>query len=409
MLVPLDLSSRFSGLAAFSGDVISYRPLLYGTLFPMDFLLRSVDEARLAESPDLANPLSPVHWLVEARDLFSSSQSVEQALPVVRRGLERALECSLSPRERLQLWYCLRSLGVVPPGSVSTQLLGVAFEFPQPSGALGILAVYSDRSALAMWKDGVRRWPAYEDGAAALMVQDLIRLASRTPLDVVPLEDLPALAPPGAVRLIYMTPGGLRVCEFDPFSLAGQPLADVYNSGVTLFGLLLDDPAAPQVSPPMDLADPQWQYPPFSSRAGAFLADLLLFGFFLAAVFYFSREALAGWSVSALLVLCVLTGCLPPLLSAWMESSSAWGFRTPGKHLFALTVYSVEDSLGPRFVQALARNFSKYFLSSLFLFCGFLWAFFHTYGRTWHDLFADTVVVGAPAFSDEEDPDGDSS
>ncbi len=66
--------------------------------------------------------------------------------------------------------------------------------------------------------------------------------------------------------------------------------------------------------------------------------------------------------------------------------------QTPGKYLRKIRVASLNGEK-ITYRQALIRNELGYFLSAMFLFLGFFWAFFDKKRQTWHDKLANTVVV----------------
>ncbi len=71
-----------------------------------------------------------------------------------------------------------------------------------------------------------------------------------------------------------------------------------------------------------------------------------------------------------------------------------------GKFILHLKV--LDENLQPiTFKRALVRNATK-IVSVLALDIGFLWAAFTERGQTWHDIFAETVVMWDP--EDEEEP-----
>lgn len=391
MLASLDLTPVFSGRRTL-GDVASLRPLFYGTQPPPEFLMRSVDRARDITPEDLANPLLPVHWLVEPRDAVGEEGMTPSVVSVLKARLARVLDCSLSPRERLQVWYCLRSLGVQPEPIDADHLLGVIFEFQSETG-LSFLSVYSDRFCAALWEGGSRKWPPYEEGTISLLAQDILKESLfYADLAIKPQSDLPPVSVTKSVRVSYLYPAGIRCVELPVASIQKSTLRPLYNQAASLFSLMCAGEGTFS-EPPMDLSDPRWLYGSLSSRTGASLLDAAIYGALLFGIFYFSWSSLAKWDQISLALLLIFLLALPSLIGAWMESSASWGFRTVGKHVFGLAVYSTSDSMGPLFVQALARNLAKWFISLPFLACGFVWAFFHRYRRTWHDVLANTVVL----------------
>jgi uncharacterized RDD family membrane protein YckC len=65
---------------------------------------------------------------------------------------------------------------------------------------------------------------------------------------------------------------------------------------------------------------------------------------------------------------------------------------TPGKMLLGIRV-AKSDGRPVDWLTALVRETLGKTLSSMFLYLGYLWAFFHPKRQTWHDLIANTLVV----------------
>lgn len=400
MLSVLDLSPVFAGVRS-PGDLLALRPLLYGRVPPAQFLIKSVDTVRASDPTELSNQLLPVSWLTGPRDAISEGGMTTEVAQMLRNALTRCLQCSLSPRERLQIWYCLRSLGVTPDDIESKRLLGVIVEFPQDSG-LSLLTLYSDRFSATFWEGGSARWPAYEEGAPTLLVEAILKEAARFGMQGEVVEELPEPLPVGHILVSYLYPSGIRVNRLSFSSILSLPQLDLYNGAVSLFSMLSGG-GAPVADPPMDLDDPQWEFPLLKSRIAAIVADLVLYTGLLFAILFSARHVIFEWDPLWQGMLVFFVMLLPPFVAAWMESSPVWGYKTVGKGLFGLVVYSASNSAGPTFLQALARNCAKWFISPLFLFCGFFWAFFHRYQRTWHDLLSHTVVLQNQEVDDEEE------
>jgi uncharacterized RDD family membrane protein YckC len=70
-----------------------------------------------------------------------------------------------------------------------------------------------------------------------------------------------------------------------------------------------------------------------------------------------------------------------------------WDGQTPGKRLMGIRVVKVDGSAISS-TDALIRA-TGYYVNSMFLMLGWIWALFDEQKRGWHDLFAGTVVVKA--------------
>lgn len=66
--------------------------------------------------------------------------------------------------------------------------------------------------------------------------------------------------------------------------------------------------------------------------------------------------------------------------------------QTLGKWAMRIKVVNA-DGKKPSFGVALLRTLCAFYLSPLFFFAGFWWAFLNKERRTWHDLICDTRVV----------------
>ena len=66
--------------------------------------------------------------------------------------------------------------------------------------------------------------------------------------------------------------------------------------------------------------------------------------------------------------------------------------QTPGKSAMGIRIVKLDDSkLG--IDDALLRNVLGYFISSLFLLLGYIWAIFDSKSQAWHDKIVNTVVI----------------
>lgn len=420
MLAPLDLLGIFTGKSRSDDDFAKIRPLIYSCVDPAKFLVQSVDYARKNQEDQLTDSSKPVYWLAEARDAVveAKGQLTQDVLRVLRSSLLNCLDSTLSPRERAQIWYCLRSLGVPPSGLEQNKILGVVVEF---FGEEGPLLIYSspDKFAAAIWDKGSAKASIYEEGPANDLAQRVCQIAASV-ADRIELGNEPPRSPTsGQVGFCFMTPGGYRKAILSEEEVEDLGLLELYNNAISLVEVLTgtkdssevygeessgfggsSNPYAPS---PMALWDPKWVYGSVWRRALAFFIDCLFFGVLWGALVYLSVSYLTTLSFLSLLVVVSIVVFSIPFMAAWMESSPSWGFRTVGKSMVGLCIASINTSGGPYYPQALARNMVKWFVSPLLLYSGFLWAFFHRYKRTWHDVLGETVVLyDAPVKKGEE-------
>lgn len=412
MLAPLDLTLVLNGPRV-AGDYAGYRPLFYGSLGPSEFLLKSVSGVMPAaddEISDLANPLRAVHWLAAGAEAVEREGGMTpKSAKELAAALGRAAECGVSSRERSQLWYCLRSLGVVPEKEPD-RVLGVILETREEKDHPMLLYASPDKSSVAVWEGGAFSWSGREEGFPTALAANLCRVAAAN-LNLLPrVDEVPPPPEKGFVVLTVVTPSGFRTFSGTEDQLADAGLADFYNLAGELLGLLCAevDPALLGLTT-LDLDSQERVFPPFSKRLAGFALDLFFYGVIGFLIYRFTSPALSQWGFTKSLVAYWFLFLLFPVLGAWMESSPAWGFRTLGKKAMGLGVISVDTSGGATFGQTFARNLAKFFLSPIFLLCGFVWAGFHRYGRAWHDVLSDTVVLGKedPAALLSEEPDWD--
>jgi uncharacterized RDD family membrane protein YckC len=85
---------------------------------------------------------------------------------------------------------------------------------------------------------------------------------------------------------------------------------------------------------------------------------------------------------------------LAALLLPWtyLVAFTALYGATLGKMLLGIRV-AKSDGRPADWLTALIRETLGKTLSSMFLYLGYLWAFFHPKRQTWHDLIANTLVV----------------
>jgi len=441
MLSALELSGLFSAEDRAPEDYSRWRPRFYGLVDPVDFLLTSVDDARSKGAGfgfDEQDPDHALHWLGRARDIYGSSGGdlSQMAQRELVELFVKALGCPLNSRERSQICYLLRALGCTSGFSAKGKGL---FE---SSGAGGPPVVFSallefdagqgptlvyggaDRFAAAYWDGGSVKLPPYEATGATEFLLKAVSAASSL-LDRLDLQsdsyDLPDIPAAGNVFLSVVTDRGVFSKTLPVSSVLSTGLTSLYNPLVGLLRVLVSDqgpgqgqgrdagslsPVALRVFGEEPRAfvpeDPDWKYPTIFKRVGAFLIDGVFYVALFSVLSYFLWPAFDGWSYLVSLLAKVWLIMLFPLLAAWMESSSDWGYASMGKQLLRIRVVSMFTSKGPLFLQALARNLAKWYLSPLFLGTGFLWAFFHPLRRTWHDLLADTVVVYKPEGANDD-------
>jgi uncharacterized RDD family membrane protein YckC len=70
-----------------------------------------------------------------------------------------------------------------------------------------------------------------------------------------------------------------------------------------------------------------------------------------------------------------------------------WNGQTPGKRMMGLRVIKADGSEMSD-IDALIRGVG-YYISGLMMGLGYIWALFDDEKRTWHDMFAGTLVVKA--------------
>jgi uncharacterized RDD family membrane protein YckC len=362
----------------------------------------------------------------------------------------RAYQVVKTPREKSQLSFSYRVLGGLELGQLDDyqlggsagsgdtegaipDILGVILESRTPNeegAASSRLLVYvgMDGHSSAMWEDGAVRGHGYDRSLKELGLE-VIRLAKTS----VRLGHLAEAAEPmelvgeGRVLFTVVTPAGFYTARLREASVESSPLADLFKSMGRVYYSLCSSPVLEGVSsvesvggnPVVPVGDfgslflRRWLAFSVDGACFTFFAALLLWGFlpghgrpgsftallttFLAdpvksmMVFLMDSTQGVGLSVSLLVFPLVLMGF--PLVSSLCESSEALGYATLGKKLFSLSVVSLtpnDRKVG--FLQALARNFAKWYLSPLFLCTGYFWGLFHSQGRCWHDIFALTAV-----------------
>jgi uncharacterized RDD family membrane protein YckC len=80
------------------------------------------------------------------------------------------------------------------------------------------------------------------------------------------------------------------------------------------------------------------------------------------------------------------------LIWAYYVTFTALYGATPGKMLLGIRVVK-SDGRPVDWLTALMREVVGKTLSTLLLYLGYLWAFFHPKRQTWHDLIANTLVI----------------
>lgn len=382
---------------------------------------------------------SAVYQLSKAREVLSKAGGWEEGfresespehLREVCYCLNNALTCRISARERSQVCHSLRyfssllggpfsgsmgTFGSVASGSSEgSSLLGVVFEFDYGDGPTLMYASQEGFSSM-YWVGGAVKAPHYDGGSTVDLANKIINIA-REYLPSVYDELEGGLGTPSRprrdfARFSLVTTKGLWtvLLSRDKLRSASSGVGGLYKSFVNLFSALLGPSAVSSESPltrvegqklaagfalPLDLLVDRVSS--LDHRIYAFGADLIFYAIGASLFTYFLSLFISVFGVMSFIFYLAVVFCLLPVMSAWMESSSQWGYSTLGKRIFGIRVFSLdtaEETLGPTFIQALARNMVKYTISPLFCFTGFMWALYSPYGRAWHDLLGDTVVL----------------
>ena len=399
MFSPLELPSRLFVERPAMEAMAALRPVVYGFVPPAEFLCRAVDE--IEGGPETLDELGcerPERFFGHPRKLLSAQGMNPEIVEMLRDGFRAAIHSGhVSPREKAQLWYCLRSLGSPPVDGIdSNALLGVVFEFFDGDDHV-LVALYADGSGIVA-TDRLIRWSPREEGEPKILLKNIFAEAALCGHKIPQITDsMPRMPVPEEVGVVLLYPNGMRDLRVKESAIESSPQADLLRWGVEFYRSLVGEA---DTGYKFDYDSPPEPYAPLGVRAGAAIADLLFFGLFFFTVVFFSRDVISTWSSAALFGLVVSFSFLPPLMGAWMESSPSWGFRTFGKRMFECRVCCTLTGGGLSFTQSLARNFTKWFISPWFLFTGLVWAFFHKYHRTWHDVLSDTVVL---KYSDKGD------
>ncbi len=434
MIPSLDISPLFtSDPKSFTLDDYEFwRPYFYANLDPTGVLLglsgpqEKASKPRRGRSKGVSSSLKatkvdaeekdPLVWLTSCRSLLLASGGSMTAGVVGKMGelLLGAIGSYTSPREKAQLAYMLRGLsfsGDYYDGGMPV-LYAVVFEFDVGDGPTLIYAS-SDGSASMYWVGGAIKWASYDGGEGADISQRIHRVSSESlPAlleDVDSTSPLPPKPKLGYIRISYVTSRGLVTKLYKRSDLMSSTLL-VYRHFVLLFRALVGDSNISSSDPllrakasdrashlplPLKLLTPH--YSGVGLRAMALFVDVVFFGMLFSLFSYFLYPIVSSWGGMVVFLFYIAAGfSLMPLCFAWMESSQEWGYRTIGKRLFSLRVHTTSNSdlsSGPTFPQALARNCFKYFISPPFFCVGYLWAAYHPFVRTWHDLVGDTVVL----------------
>lgn len=128
-------------------------------------------------------------------------------------------------------------------------------------------------------------------------------------------------------------------------------------------------------------------YAPASKRLAAFLVDCFILLVINLVVFLFITN-LSSSIESRYILLTLVT-------STWLY----YGFfytqsegRSVGSHIFQLRVIR-RDGKNLTWRDAFVRCVLGYLASGIALGLGFIWQFFNPQHQTWHDIFADTIVI----------------
>jgi len=300
--------------------------------------------------------------------------------------------------------------------------LGVVFEFDYGDGPT-LMYASADGFSCIYWVGGGVKAPHYDGGLPVELTHKISHLAKEYLPSIYDELDVAGSLPPrprlGTVRISLITSKGLWTVLLpkDKLKQSSSGIGGIYKHFVQLFGALLgasqvsfEEPLARAkgsnflVGSSLSLESILPRVSSLNSRIYAFLFDLGFYALFFSILTYFVSFFLNFGDVMVSLFYIGALLTLAPFFSAWMESSVDWGFATLGKRLFGLRVYRTDDAdetLGPSFLQAFARNTTKFLLSPLFCFTGFMWALYSPYHRAWHDLLADTIILDPPSGTSE--------
>jgi len=117
---------------------------------------------------------------------------------------------------------------------------------------------------------------------------------------------------------------------------------------------------------------------------GTRLAAIIIDGIILGAVtgLLFGSAGNASWGI----------GFVMTLTYNWFFWTR-WEGQTPGKRIMGLRVVKMDGS-PIRDIDALIRA-TGYYVNTMFMMIGWIWALFDSNHRGWHDLFAGTLVIHA--------------
>ena len=392
MLAPLDLSNVFSG-ARVASDVFALRYVVMGGLDPVSFLAGSVRDLPLEESLDDS---SSAAWLARAKVAYDVSMGgfSEGALEELRAGFRRALSCKLSSRESSQLWYCLRSLGVFPGASLAKEVMGVCLEY-FAGGSHFLLFCDRDGSSFALWEGGSGRYSARSEGDHVQLAKDVVAAASGGMETFSVCQEVPPPPAEGEFCITVMTASGWRSTRVLAAEVDIGPVGVCWAAFEQLRRFFVWDEEREAEKGLegsrgyiFDYEGFRWSYPSVGLRAGAFLVDLFVYLAPWSLVYYGLTAFLGPIMPLPALFLAFFAAFLFPVFLAFFEASKT--HTSFGKRFFSLYVVSVLRGSGITFWQALVRNYVKCYLTWSF---GWLWGLSNPYGRMYHDVLVDTVVV----------------
>jgi len=357
-------------------------------LDPASFLTSTVSKA--LENGDL-DPDSPEFHLQGSLSVLQSAKGgmTPEFLEEFREGFIKTLGTRLSSREIFQIWHCLRTLGAFPPASTARSVLGVCVESFSESPFL--LFCDKEKSCFGIWEGGSEKFAWYNEGEATQLVGELLA-ASEAGLELFSAsEELPALLNEGEFLVTILTPSGWRYLRVLESEVDVGPLGVIHQAFLRLRRLMLVD-AGVEFSPTkhvgFDKDDPKWVYPSLFVRLAGFSLDLFSY---LAGVFLVGYGAYVfQGGLTLLWVWGLMFGAFFffPFYLALFESSQT--HTSFGKRFFSLYVVSTLRGTGTSFLQALARNFCKCYLSWSF---GWIWGVFNPHKCMFHDVLMDTIVI----------------
>ena len=185
-------------------------------------------------------------WRAQPTD--DLSRQFQMAAATLRSGDSSATRQILEPiaanehldsRDRLEAWATLRELGVNPPQSVASLVLGLVIDVPMSAG-LDTLAAYADGSARYVNQSGALAIVEPTSPLSA-RVLELVDAGQQLALLIGPWDgNRPPLRPDHA-RISMLCPGGLYFGDGPVNEIMQDPIAEpVFRCGAQLVGALAE-------------------------------------------------------------------------------------------------------------------------------------------------------------------------